>query len=156
MRQLLTLLLGAVLGYASGWLKSHLDERRRRRAVATALLAEMGTLESSLAYLRDRWRGGKGVPALPSPMLDRFASELQLFAPLTVAHVLDVAGFLNEVRKGFEHVRASDNDFEKRRYVEELKGLCDDTLRRTELARQSLRSAGGRELPLLPPESGTG
>lgn len=142
MTQLVYLVAGAILGYCSGWLRSFVDERRKRRAVATALLVEQQRVAQTLLYLRDRWRGGKAVAAFPSTMHDRFAADVALFDATTVARVLEFSGLIAEVRRGIEHVANSTNDEEKKRHVGDVKSLCDDALARAGQESESLTGAG--------------
>ncbi len=143
MTQLVYLVAGAVLGYCSGWLRSFVDDRRKRRAVATALLVEQQRVADTLLYLRDRWRGGRAVAAFPSTMHDRFAADVALFDAATVAAVLEFAGLIAEVRRGIEHVANSTVDEEKKRHVADVKSLCDDAIARAGAERESLLGAGG-------------
>ncbi|MHB8078791.1 MAG: hypothetical protein ACYDIE_06015 [Candidatus Krumholzibacteriia bacterium] len=67
MAEVLLLVLGAALGYAAGWLQKTIDDKRRRKAVATALNAEYFRLRSTLEYLSSKWKGGKATAVQDNP-----------------------------------------------------------------------------------------
>jgi hypothetical protein len=72
------------------------DERRQKRAsLATALLLDLRTLESTLRqyYNLERPAGGKGI--LPPLFFDRVEHEVVMFTPDTVGRVV---GFYTSTR----------------------------------------------------------
>ena len=148
--QLLFLVFGAVLGYCSGWLKAAVDERRIRRAVATALLAERSRLHDTIEFLVNGWRGGRAVAELASPMHDRFTTEVAHFDAITVARVLDYSGHLAELRKHLSFLNEIHSEEARLRFVQEVKGFAAQLQEKGELARESLVEAGGHSLQRAP------
>ncbi|MEP6690461.1 MAG: hypothetical protein ABJD07_04855 [Gemmatimonadaceae bacterium] len=151
MTPLLTLVLGAVLGYCSGWLKSHVDERRKRRAISTALLIEQERALETLRWLRDRWRGGRAVAAFPTMMHDHFTSDVGLFDGDTVARVMEFSGMIAEVRRGVEHVVTSTVTGERDRHLAQLKLMCEEALKLADAETHALFASGASRMttPLL-------
>jgi hypothetical protein len=154
-QQLLILVLGAILGYCSGWLKSAIDERRRRRAVATALLVESFRIDHMLDYLVSRWRGGKAVSDFATPMHDRFTSDVQLFDPLSVARVLDFTGHMAELRHQLQYFNTATNTEQRARLPTEIREFAANVRAKGEIAKESLSPlAGSLPAPSLLPQYG--
>ena len=93
----LSTLIGAVLGYWAGWLQKHREEGRRRRSVATALLAELRPLERMLRTRAEHTRAAQSTVQINMPVFDNFASDLTLFeAPATHA-LLELRAFVRDI-----------------------------------------------------------
>lgn len=148
--ELLLLVLGAALGYFAGWLQKIVDDRRRRRAVATALSAEYVRLRSMLEYLVSKWRGGRAVAEFSAPMHDRLPDVVDLFEPIAVARLLDFSGFLVEMRRNLRFLNTVDHPEARSRMIDELRELAVDVLRKGELAQESLAEAGAERLEQTP------
>lgn len=92
--------VGAAAGYGFGSLQSILDRRRRRKAAATALLAEIYWLTYSLETLRGDWPGYRVSVKFTTTVHDKFEDFLELFSPLTVYAVLDCIGTVRDIQTG--------------------------------------------------------
>lgn len=148
--EILLLVLGAVLGYVAGWLQNAINDRRRRKAIATALSAEYVRLNSMLEYLAHRWRGGKAVADFSAPMHDRLPEVVELFRPATVARLLDFSGLLVELRRDLQFLNTIEHPEQRSRMIGEVRELAGDVMRKGELAQQSLRAAGAERLERAP------
>lgn len=83
----LSSLVSAALGYWAGFLKKAQEDKRRRKALATALLFELRPLERMLRVRGEHARAAESTVKIAMPVHDRFESELLLF-PARTAHVL--------------------------------------------------------------------
>ena len=148
--EILLLVLGAALGYVAGWLQKVVDDRRRRKAVATALSAEYVRLKSMLEYLVEKWRGGRALADFRAPMHDRLPEVVELFEPLAVSRLLDFSGFLIELRRDLQFLNSVEHPEQRTRMIKEIRELASDVMRKGDLAQISLRRAGAEQLKQAP------
>jgi hypothetical protein len=88
-------------------LQDERERRRRRAALATGLLLDLRTLESTLRqyYRHERPAGGRGI--LPSMFMDRVEHEIVIFAPETVAKVTEFYTSTRDFFALFAHADAA-------------------------------------------------
>ena len=94
-------LLGALLGAGSKLIEQAQEQKRRRKALATALRVELHSLDSALRAIVT----SKAPAAVRVQIASRFfqkarsgdASDVLLFRPQTVYEVMKFAGFVNAV-----------------------------------------------------------
>ena len=148
--EILLLVLGAGLGYVAGWLQKVIDDRRRRKAVATALSAEYIRIKSMLEYLVNKWRGGRAIADFSAPMHERLPDVVELFKPVAVARLLDFSGFLVELRRDLRFLNTVEHPEQRSRMIGEVRELAGNVLRKGELAQVSLLAAGAERLQQAP------
>jgi len=146
LRDILLLVVGTALGLGGAWARTALDERRRRRSVATALCAEYFRLRELLRYVINEWGAGKPVGRFRSDAYDRFLDHAELFDAVTVARVIDFAEHLNELRRGLEHYPTIQDLGSRQRFYDEIRGFAPNIIAKGELARESLIKSGAIEL----------
>jgi hypothetical protein len=133
----------ALLGYALGWFKEQVDRRQRRRALATALLADLRDLEESLHELIAAESAADGMLASTTEVRSKFFSELTLFRSETVAAVQDVYSFTTNVERILEaHAEGEMSSPEYSHWVVQLHARnCASCIGR---AKSALEKEGGR------------
>ena len=102
----LTLILGALIGFSLTGLQQMLDRRRRRKSLASALLIELRSLEHiiTLRYEDEDAAGSRGT--IPTTVFDQFSSDLLLFRHDHLYRLLHFYGFASDIRKHLETARA--------------------------------------------------
>jgi hypothetical protein len=93
----LATLLSATLGYWSGYLKKRMDDRARRRGVATALLAELRILERMLRTRAEHAKAADSTVTIAMPVYDRFESDVLLFPIETTQLLLELRAFVRDI-----------------------------------------------------------
>lgn len=96
--------VGAVAAYGLGWWQKVRDDRRRRIAIATALMIEMYAIADVLRYLRVEWGETKAVLEFPTTIHDDFGIYVEYFTPETASAVLDLLGAVRDIRKGLDTI----------------------------------------------------
>lgn len=130
----LSAVLGAILGYGAKWWQDRLEEGRRRRAVATALLNDLRELEPDIAYVRDHWLGGDAYAMISAPMFERFSDYMHLFEPFTVSICLS---FASDVR-ALQHLLKADSVEARDTPLEEMTAAAELARNRARMAMVSL------------------
>lgn len=93
----LSSLVSVALGYWAGGLRRAQDDRKRRKAVATALLWALRPLERQLRTRAQHSHAAESTTTISMPVYDRFVQELVLFPPEPVHVLLELRGFVREV-----------------------------------------------------------
>jgi hypothetical protein len=104
--EIIAVLVGVIAAYVAGRVHERLDRRRRRTAVASALLYELRLMEANMRDIAKAARPSQmAVAAVPYPMHDALLAELVLFKPATVQAVLNAYGWFRDVRHNIDLVR---------------------------------------------------
>ena len=93
----LSSLLSVALGYWAGGLRRSQEDRKRRKAVATALLFELRPLERMLRTRAQHESAAESSVQISMPVYDRFAGELLLFPPDAVHALLELREFVRDL-----------------------------------------------------------
>jgi len=152
MNEILVLVLGAFIGYTTGWLQKYMDQIRKRKSAATALLAEQIRHREWLEYISSRWKGGKSVAEFSMPMHDRIPDLIELFKPETVFLMLDYTGYLMVLRSDLKFLNTIVAKDQRRGLIIEIRKRAIDVLKKGESARNSLVLLGAKEISMAPSE----
>ena len=90
-------LLGAALGYGFGYWQKHQEEKRRRRGIATALLAELRPLERMLRVRAEHTKAAESTVQIRMDVFDGFESDLPFFDPTTTHALLELRGYVRDI-----------------------------------------------------------
>ena len=102
---LLTLLLGAFVGFALTGLQSFLDRKRRRESLASALLIELRSLEHQLSLRYDDKEAASTRGTITTPVFDRFSNDLLLLRHDRLYPVLQFYAFVADIRLHLQSAR---------------------------------------------------
>ena len=98
MTELLGVLLGAALAYWFGGRERRREHHRQREALATALLAELRTLEYALSRSYNNheisFMGGR----IPTDWFEQLGESFLLFGPTTVSTTLQFRGLIRQLQ----------------------------------------------------------
>jgi hypothetical protein len=117
--------LGATFGIGTKWIEQWREVTRRRKAVATALLVELHSLDGALRMLRASKRPSRSNLQPTSEFFRKARSgelpELLYFEPQTVYEVMKFAGFVNKAKEVLAATRNDPSSAEKAEYEVRLR-----------------------------------
>ena len=156
MSELLAAVIGALVGGVASYLASSRQWRRetdrQRRAVATAMLAQIGSKEGTLHQIYGDAMADVGVPVFWPGIEAQFADHVALFSARTVQAVFVHQMALNELlavmRASTERIAAGGDRVPNDAWRIQL--LAAEVLTRADAARRALVGEGGAELPIPP------
>jgi len=133
-------------------LQKYLDQIRKRKSAATALLAEQVRHREWLDYISNHWKGGRSVAGFSMPMHDRIPELVDLFEPTTVFHLFDYAGYLTVLRNDLKFLNSVEEKDQRRGLIAEIRKRAAEVHTKGDLARNSLRDIGAKEISSAPHE----
>ncbi|GAC1516561.1 MAG: hypothetical protein NVS1B4_12170 [Gemmatimonadaceae bacterium] len=142
-------LVSAGLGFFAGDVRKRIDDRRRRAAIATALLIELRWLEQNLRALHGHPQAALSTRQLITPVFDQFATDSVLFfRPGTVRGILHFRALVRDIQVSKDVVRPESSSIERAHHYFRMKAgfaalLIPDLKNRLE--------ADGGTLPPGPP-----
>ena len=95
------LFLGAFAAYGFNEVKKYLEDRRRRKLVATALLFELRPLERMLRKRAVHTRAASSSVRISMPVHDRFEAELLLFPAQSLQVLLSLRAWVRDMEHAF-------------------------------------------------------
>jgi hypothetical protein len=98
MTELLGVVLGATLAYWFGGRERRREHRRQREALATALLAELRTLEYALVRSYNDPEIGFMGGRIPTDWFEQLGESFLLFGPTTVRNTLQFRGLIRQLQ----------------------------------------------------------
>ncbi len=152
MSDMIVLVLGALFGYASGWFQQYMDQLRRRKSVATALLAEQSRVHILLEYICNRWKGGRSVADFNIPMHESIPDIVELFKPRAVSQLSDYLGYLLVLQSALINLNETENKEYRKDLIKHIKERSQEVMVKGKVARHSLLDAGAIEIADPPSE----
>lgn len=138
--------VGALFGYAAGWIQDIRERRRRRKSLATFLLSELRAAEISLRVVYQQ-----PVGVLPAETFQAFrmiGETLPLLKPATVASLVDFAAFIDSVRALQSNL--ADDRLDRANARIEIRIFAASGIQRVPGLKQALESEGESLLPFVP------
>lgn len=90
-------MISVVFGYWAGGLRRAQEDRKRRKAVASALLFELRPLERQLRTRAEHSHAAESTVVIAMPVYDRFVTDLILFSPETLHTLLELRAFVRDL-----------------------------------------------------------
>jgi hypothetical protein len=104
---LVSALLGAIAGFWGARHQSKADLTRQRKAIASAILAELEYIDPTLRIVFNAPNAGALHMGFTLAAMDRFGEHVALFATDTIREVFACAQKLHELREGMEQSYAT-------------------------------------------------
>ncbi|GAC1462857.1 MAG: hypothetical protein PVSMB1_13410 [Gemmatimonadaceae bacterium] len=115
-------LVSAELGLFAGDVRKRIDDRRRRAAIATALLIELRWLEQNLRALHGHPQAALSTRQLITPVFDQFATDSVLFfRPGTVRGILHFRALVRDIQVPKDVVRPESSSIERAHHYFRMK-----------------------------------
>jgi hypothetical protein len=93
----LSSLVSAAFGYWTGGLRRAQENRKRRKAVATALLFELRPLERMLRTRAQHSHAAESTVTISMPVYDTLVGEILLFSPDSVHALLELRAYVRDI-----------------------------------------------------------
>lgn len=136
-------LVGALGTYAGMILFDHRARRRRRKAIATAMLAELSWMTNAITQGAELWTGQDLTINYLRPTHDQFTDHADLFSADTARAVLSFMAHVADLRRWVDKHREMPPSPERDRVYRNVKRFAERTLQEAERARVTLEKEGG-------------
>jgi hypothetical protein len=139
----LSSLVSVALGYWAGFLRQLREDKKRRRGIATALLAEFRPLERMLRTRAKHTKAAESTVQINMPVFDRFQSDLVLFDANTTQVLLELRAFIRDIENSADlFARDGTAINERAHHYMRLKAIGAANL--IPIAKDLLEGAGGK------------
>jgi hypothetical protein len=100
MIEIVAVVVGALLGYGTGWFQQSRDRAQRRIGLATAMLLELRRAERNLREIAMSEHAALARVRLPLDAHRQALGELLLFSPSTAAALFDFLSMITDLELG--------------------------------------------------------
>jgi hypothetical protein len=139
----LSSIVSVAFGYWAGGLRRAQDDRKRRKAVATALLFELRLLERMLRTRAEHTAAAESTVQISMPVYDQFAGELLLFSPDAVHTLMELREFVRDIELSANLFTGKPGVIGEKAH-EYMRSKAAMAANRIPGAKEALEAAGGR------------
>lgn len=143
MTEILAVIVGAILGYGAGWVQARVDRRRRRIALASAMLLEARRTERNLREIATSERAALASAELPLGAHRRASQEADLFRSTTSAAIFDFMTAVDDVQHGMTLLASGQAQATEQRTWEQ-RARATFAANRVNAVKEALLAEGGK------------